>query len=286
MNEGVIATCRAFLDTLPPKEKNALLNFLSKDALDDLQRAPLMSRDLTKGIPSKEEELSNIHATWIAPLMRTLPKGEIGLFLSALSQESVKELQSLLLFTNHIPSPSALGRVFLRKTLMEMVSKEERCPPDCLPAHPLNQLLSLSMKDVLSFIDLLSMHDLAVEVRTIIGAAKLKAIYEVLTKPQYTLLQTITHAKEPVVFRHPLLKNWSGDPTILQVQLRERGLNRLAKALVDLHPDLLWHLAHHLDVQHGEKLISFCTPLDTPRISELLIKQATSLLASMQGAQL
>jgi hypothetical protein len=283
VNEAALATCRAFLDTLDPKIKDGLLHFLSHEALTELQRARPLSGDVTKGIPPLHVELTNIHGTWIAPFLRALPNREIALFLSTLSGESIEEVKSLLLFTNHIPTPSPLGRVFLRSTLMRMLSKKNRItPPVCLPAHPLNTLLAYRSEKIMNFIDLLSMHDLAVEMRAIIRATTLKAIQEALTKPQRTLLQTIIHAKEPVIFRYPLLKNWSEDTKILQARLRERGMNRLAKALTALHPDFLWHLAHHLDVKHGEQLISLSTPLDTPRASELLVKQAISLLKSLE----
>lgn len=284
MSQAALATTRCFLDASPKKE--ALMAYLSPEVKSVFQSLPMPSADLTQGVPPLEDELSKVHPTWIAPLLRTLPEGEIALFLGCLPSEHVEELKALLLFADPVPTLSELAKPFLCRTLMEMLSEVERMPSACLPAHPLNELLHFDREKLLSFIDLLSMHDLAAEVRTIIGAAKLKSIYDALTKPQCFLLQEIVHAKEPFLFKHSVLKGWSGEAEQLQALLRERGLNRLAKALAALHPDLLWHLSRHLEAQYGEKLVTLSSALGDLRTNERLVKQALSLLKMLEGGRL
>ncbi|MBS0620671.1 MAG: hypothetical protein JSS61_04345 [Verrucomicrobia bacterium] len=281
MDSTVATVWQTLLQGAPPEERNALLRVLEPKLAQDLQSSSIAFGDLLEECPPAESELSQIHYSWFAPFLRTLPENEIKLFLSTLTPEQTKGLKRSLLLTNHLPTPSMLGHLFLRRSLFTAIASEELTPIPCLPADPLNGLLKLSPEELLSLIHLLSMHDLSIEIRHIIETTKLKEIHSILTKAQRNFLKTLLHKKEPVAFKKMGLQSWKGDLEGLKAMLHQRGVNRLAKALYDHHPHLLWYVAHRLDSESGESLKNLCTPLDHPRAAALLTEQVLELIGAM-----
>jgi hypothetical protein len=134
-------------------------------------------------------------------------------------------------------------------------------------------------------IALLSMHDLAVEIRQIIDTAKLKRIYGILTQPQTIFLKTLIYRKEPVVFKKLELNKWDGHTETLASALEQRGINRLAKALYLEDRSLLWYISHRLDTDRGSSMIKLHMPLDHPRAAILLAEQVISLIQSIKNQE-
>jgi hypothetical protein len=116
----------------------------------------------------------------------------------------------MLLFSNHLPTLSPLGQAHLHQALFEAIAEEELLPMACLPADPLCDLLHLSESDLGGLIDMLSMRDLAIEIRQIIDTTKLQIIHSTLSKAQSTFLKSLIYAKEPVTFRKMALVRSGG----------------------------------------------------------------------------
>lgn len=272
----------ALMQTAPSDRRDAFFDALSPEILVELKKLPSVSADLFLGIPSIEEELSNVHYSWLAPFLRSLPENEIKLFLASLTQEQIDGLKHALLLTNTLPSLAPIGKTYLNQTLFDLIAEEGLLPAAFLPADPLNILLELTYEELTSLIDLLSMHDLSIEIRHIIETSKLKEIYGILSKAQTTFLKTLLHKKEPVSFKKMGLLNWKGDREALRSMLLQRGINRIAKALYGSHPSLLWHIAHRLDLEKGQLLNKLCTALDHPRASALLSDQLVELVNALK----
>jgi hypothetical protein len=272
----------AFLQSSPQDRRSALLRCLSPELSKELEHLPTCSHDPRKGIEPLEEFLSQIHFSWLAPFLRSLPENEIKLFLCCLTPEQIKGLKQSLLLSNTLPSPTSIGKTYLKKTLFDQIADTELIPISCLPADPLNVLLELSSEELSSMIDLLSMHDLSIEIKHVIETTKLKQIHGLLSKAQMTFLKTLLHKKEPVSFKKMGLLNWKGDPEALRSMLLQRGINRIAKALYGRDPSLLWHVAHRLDSEKGQLLINLCTALDHPRASLLLSEQVIELINALK----
>lgn len=273
----------AFLQSSPPDRQRALLHCLSPEMREEFERLPKTSTNPRNGMEPIEVELSQIHFSWFAPFLRSLSENEIKLFMSCLGQEQIKGLKQSLLLSNTIPNPSSIGKIFLRKTLFELIATPNLLPTSYLPTDPLDALLDLSYDELCSLIDLLSMHDLSIEIRQIIETAKLKEIYSLLTKAQTTFLKTLLHKKETVSFKKIGLANWREDREGLRSLLMQRGINRIAKALYPHHPSLLWHIAHRLDSERGQALIHLCTALDHPRAAALLSEQVIELVNALKN---
>lgn len=281
MDKTAAIVCRAFLQKCPPQQQNALLKYLSPTEAKELNELGPPLGDPTKGFPYSDVELFQVHYSWFAPFLRTLPESDIRLFLASLSPEQIRGLKTQLLFSNHLPDLSYVGAQFIRKALFEKISPPDLIPAVCLPQNPLNCLLNLDQQEFKSLIDLISMHDLSIEIRHIIDTVKLKQIHSMLSKPQQAYLKTLSYKKEPVAFKKIGLANWNGDTEVLSQSLFQRGMNRIAKALYGKDPSLIWYITHHLDMERGNALLKLCSPLDHPRAAALLVDQVVSLCESI-----
>ena len=286
MDKTSSAICFAFLQKAPPAQQQALWKHASKEWTEQLHHYEKWTSDPTFELPSNEEELDHVHASWLTPFLRALPEGDIKLVLGSLTEAQQRFLQETLLFSNHIPTLSSLGKRFLRETLFSYLAKqEELLPPTCLPFSPLNALLALDYEELLSLISLLAMHDLAIEVRQIIDKTKLKQIDTILSSAQVNFLKTLLHRKEPVSFKKMSLNKWDGDAETLQSILQQRGINRLAKALYPHESSLQWYVSRRLDHERGMLLSQLCTPLDHPRAAALLSDEVTTLIDAIQNEE-
>jgi|SRR5579862_436964 len=287
MDKSSAAICYAFLEKSPPEQRRALLKHFTEEEAKAFSVPHSFQGDPTSGVPLLEEELTRVHYSWFSPFLRSLPEGDIKLFLGCLTENQQKGLKQSLLFSNHIPALSELGKLFLQRQIFSTLNPpEDLLPLSCLPAAPINALLGLNYEELLSLIHLLSMHDLAVEIRQIIDTAKLKRIYGLLSQPQTNFLKTLIYRKEPVVFKKLELTKWDGRTDTLTATLEQRGMNRLAKALYIEDFSLMWYIAHRLDVDHGMTLIKLCTPLDHPRAAILLSEQVTDLIQSIKNQEM
>ncbi len=281
MDNTAAIVCHAFLKKCSPEQQSTLLKYLPIAEAKQIRELGATLGDPSKGFSFCDEELFRIHYSWFAPYLRSLLESDIRLFLSCLHPNQQKGLKTLLLFSNQLPEISLMASQFLRQTLFDRIAPPQLLPVACLPGSRLNPLLELDKQGWSSLIDLISMHDLSIEIRHIIDTAKLKQIYALLSKPQQAYLKTLTHKKEPIAFKKLGIAIWSGDAEALKHGLFQRGINRIAKALYGHHASLIWYVSHHLDIEKGNALLKLCTPLDHPRAAPLLIDQVVDLSQSI-----
>ncbi len=274
MNKNALILWHSFLKAASSLDQGALANALQPDLLEEIQASAAVPLEAVLA----KEELDPIHYSWFSPFLRTLPEREIKLFLASLAPAQVRGLKQSLLLSNALPSLSPQGKTYLKHILLTWIAKEEPSPIYCLPPDPINHLLDLTGEELLSLIDLLSMHDLSVEIRQIIDTTKLKSIYSLLTKAQTSFLKTLLHKKEPISFKKIGLQNWKGDLELLSAMLTQRGINRIAKALYPDQGSLAWHVAHRLEIGKGQLLLKLCTPLDHPKACSVLKEQVVELI--------
>ncbi len=280
MDQTVAIVCHAFLDKCSPEKKEALSSYLSLDLAKELHSLPKTLGDPSIGFLSYQEGLDQIHYSWFEPFLRGQSESELCLFLGCLEGSQVQGLKKLLLFSNSTPQLPPIAASFFKAKLFVSLKDKDLLPISCLPQSPLNSLLDLSHQELLSLIELLSMHDLAIEIRHIIDTMRLKKIYSFLNKAQQSYLKTLSHKKEPIAFKKLGLNNWNGDTEALQASLEQRGINRIAKALFSHHPSLTWHVSHHLDMNRGMRLIHLCSPLNHPQADAILTHQVSDLVHS------
>lgn len=283
MNDTATIVCSAFLKKLPPDQQQALMQYLPAEEVEKLQALSDSFGDPSRGFPRSEQTLYKIHESWIAPFLRTLPESDIRLFLPCLSPPQIKGLNQQLLFSSQLPRPSFFAAEFLRNILLEKIAPTTLIPRSCLPETPLNALLNLDAEEAIQLAELLSMHDLAVEIRQIIDTVKLKQIHQALSPKQNTYLKTLSYRKEPVTFKKMGLNHWNGDLEGFRKSLLHRGTNRIAKALFNHHPSLIWYISHQWEINHGHLLLKLCGPLDHPQAAVYLMRQVVALVEMIKN---
>ena len=283
MKASSLAVFNSFLNQCPPPKKEELLRFFGEK-----ERAILGSLPKTKGIPSKglssaQIILSQIHFSWFAPYLRTLPEKDIRLFLSALNEEQASGLKKTLLLSDGKVSLTPSAKLFLQKTLLEeIMGSKEILPPECLPNNPLNALLSLKLSELNKLTDLLGLHDLAIDMKHIIETAKLKKIQTILSPDQQNYLKILFQSREPVIFAKIGLAKWDGNDESLKQLISQRGFNRLAKAVYGQDASFLWYLTHMLEAEEAHLFQKLCAPLDNKTAVQALTFQIFELLSFMR----
>jgi hypothetical protein len=242
-----------FLDCLPSeKEKDALCHFLHEDEQEDVATTPLLPAHPSLGLSSYQTRLEPIHYTWFIPFIERLETADQYLFIATLphQQESLYRHFDL---SRPVDSLTNLARLFLAQELYHDLIKDHPLilPEACLPEDPLNALLELSREELLTVVDFLSLHDLSLEMKTMINSSHLLKIESILSHPQKNYLYELKKKIEPIAFKPIGLNHWNGDELILKKILHQRGLNRLSKALSASHHSLLWHLSHKLDIERA-----------------------------------
>ncbi len=272
-----------FLDEAAEPQRQRLLRFLSDDLLEDFHQTPKLPLHPSLGISSHQERLHLIHYTWMIPFLETLSDNDKYLFISVLNED---QKQSLL---NHfdLSKPSdpltPHAQMFLCEKLYKYLTQDYKVilPKECLPEDPLNKLLDLSREDLLHLVDLLSLHDLCLEIKSMISSLHLIKIDNLLSIHQKAYLYELKQKIEPIAFKPMGLNHWNGDELLLKKLLHQRGLNRLSKALSSSHLSLLWHLSHKLDIGRASIVKALFKELKNKKAHTILVMQVCDLIDTL-----
>jgi len=266
---------KSFLDHCSLPERTKLVKYLSPVEKQVLEKIPKTYGDPLRDTETPEELLRKIHPSWISPFLRTLSEKDIGFFLAAIGLPLSHAVGKDLLYSGKLPSLSSLGKHYLQKTLLGYLTAEveDLLPLSSLPESPLNALLDLKSELLNLSLDFLGLHDLCIEVKQIIEKTKLIKINEALTPHQQNYLKILLQSPEPVAFAKMGLANWNEDPEKLKMLIRQRGANRLAKALHGQDPSLIWYVLHKLDFERAFLVKKLMSPTDNSRAVQILIAQ-------------
>lgn len=266
---------KSFLEHCSPTERSSLVNYLAPIEKQILDKLPKTYGNPLRDTETPEQLLQQIHPSWLSPFLRTLSEKDIGFFLAALGTPLSSAVRKELLYAGEIPVVSQLGKEYLQKTLLGYLTAEveDLLPLAFLPESPLNALLDLKNELLNLSLDFLGLHDLCVEVKQIIEKTKLQKINEALTTHQLNYLKILLQSPEPVAFAKMGLANWNEDPEKLKMLIRQRGANRMAKALYGQDPSLVWHVLHKLDFERAFLVKKLMSPMDNSRAIQILIAQ-------------
>lgn len=266
---------KAFLESCSPTERSSLVEYLAPIEKQFLEKLPATLGSPLEDTERAEDTLQRIHPSWISPFLRTLSEKDIGLFLAALTPSQAQAVGKELLYAAKFPSLSEQGKAYLQKTLLGYLTAEieDLLPPSYLPDSPLNDLLNLKNETLNQSLDFLGLHDLAVETKQIIDKTKLSKIYETLTPAEMGYLKILLQSPEPIVFAKMGLSHWNEDKEKLKTLIRQRGANRLAKALYGQDPSLAWYIMHKLDFERALLVKKLSSPLENNRAVQILIGQ-------------
>jgi hypothetical protein len=266
---------KSYLEHCSPAEQSSLAAYLAPIEKQVLDKLPKTYGNPLRDTETPEEMLRQIHPSWISPFLRTLSEKDIGFFLGALGHPLSVAVGKDLLYAGALPTLSKVGKQYLQKTLLGYLTAEveDLLPLSSLPESPLNALLDLKSELLNLSLDFLGLHDLCVEVKQIIEKTKLTKINECLTPHQLNYLKILLQSPEPVAFAKMGLANWNDDPEKLKMLIRQRGANRLAKALYGQDPSLVWYVLHKLDFERALIVKKLMSPMDNSRAVQILIAQ-------------
>lgn len=266
---------KSFLERSSPAEQSSLAGYLAPIEKQILDKLPKTYGNPLSDAETPQQLLGQIHPSWISPFLRTLSEKDIGIFLAAIGTALSSAVGKDLLYAGKIPHLSEIGKEYLQKTILGYLTAEveDLLPLSSLPESPLNILLDLKIDLLNLSLDFLGLHDLCVEIKQIIEKTKLQKINEALSPHQLNYLKILLQSPEPVSFAKMGLANWNEDPEKLKMLIRQRGANRMAKALYGQDPSLVWYVLHKLDFERAFLVKKLMSPMDNSRAVQILIAQ-------------
>ncbi len=249
----------------------SLTRFLPDEEKEALERLPLIE----VASHSDADLLEKIHWSWFLPILKLYPESEQKLFLFAFPPYAEKNLAKTLTLSLGGEGTTEIGKVFLRKILLDSLLEGEGppFPRNSLPKSALNRLLYLEKKELTHLIDRLSFYDLSMALRQIVETKILKKLYSLLTDEERRFLKGLSQYKDQFGLGKFGLERWDGTEETLRTLLHRRGLVRFAAGLSGQNPDLIWYICHQLDVGRGSVLAKLCQEEPIEEVTEAIIKQ-------------
>ncbi len=240
--------------------------------------------------PVKEEILSLNHylyvvdSSWILPLLKYYSHDEQILLLSAFDNKNQQEIlaKNLSIDLENLVSLSEEIKKTLLSVLLHKVfdTKLLPLPYSYLSDDPLNSLLTLKSEGKFKkLIFFLGLYDLSFDLKKILSASIIKALDQSLSIEEKKFLREIKKNKMLVHFSDLGLIHWDMRKESLHSILLKRGINRLAKALSESSPQLIWYIHHFLDQSYSELFEQLNKSLSNLKHHRLLINE---LLITMQ----
>lgn len=272
---------RVLLNRFHQTIKENMLHCLPSEEAHQVWQQEAPSNNSALIIDGPDQLIQHIHYSWFQPVIERLPQDIQGAFISVLPEHQAAKLKRRINAPNENPS-SPLIKNFLRKTLRDRLKLNHVLPVGFLPYSPLTTLVEWNKTQLVELIDFLGIHDLAGEVRHIIDKDRLKKLSPCLTHRQKQFLRICMHQQEKLVSSRIGLDTWDGNCDKLNHILHKRGLLRLGKSLSGQHKDLVWHIAHILDVGRGNILLQYYSPAIVPGVTSTLVLQVTNLMSFLQ----
>ena len=279
---GVETVLHAFLSRESPESQEYLLQFLPPTRAERMKQLQPFPTPLDIAHFKNGDLLNTVHWSWFLPTLKSYMPEEQTLFLSTLDPVPANHLAEEIPCKMPKKSLSELGTSYLRHLLLNsLIGTHDRLiPKDFLPPSPLNRLLDLSKKELTALIDLLSMYDVAAEIKQIVETKILKNIYSCLTEMERNLLKQVSLKPESYSLPRMGLERWDGNRDALRLLLHRRGLARMGLALSGEDPALIWYVCHQLDIGRGTALFKLCVKESSPPTIEAAAKQVEELLGN------
>jgi len=252
------------------KEGAELLKFLPVHEAEQLKELFTPKSLPGPGAWNPEKILEHVHYSWIVPVIKRYASPLQSVMLSSVPWEARKGLSKLLKIHEGSSVLSKPVKRFFAKVICEAILNPDRRPPELLPESPLNALLKLNKHQLVRLIDLLGLHDLAMELRQVLDRNLLNKCFGLLSESEQQFLRYCLQQPDIMLGSLDGLDKWLNDRKKMSIHLHLKGLYRLAAALAGQSSDLLWYLVHRLDTGRGERLEHY---LSLPLVSHLSQKQ-------------
>jgi hypothetical protein len=264
---------RVFINRYNPKAGNALIKFLPEEEAQAVMSQDIRSTDLGPILKQPQKSLASLHYSWLQPALQKFPESLQPTIISALTPEQIAGLKLAAPI-----SLSEVAKVFILNQLYHQLDVGDHLPVEYLPETELTPLAKWTKAQLMEIADFLGLYDLATEVRHIVNRNYLKNIYTCLTPKQFYYLKVCLNQKEQLVSPKLGIDPTKQDCPKLKQVIHRRGLIRLGRAFCGQHPDLIWHIAHTLDMGRGTFLLKEYQPKELPKVTQILKQQVLSLV--------
>lgn len=277
----VEAVLKAILTQVEPVRRKALEELLPEHQRQTLKKLPDASGQINFDASLNFSVLEKVHWSWFLPTLKSHSENEQKLFLSSLNPHAAKNLSRALTLSLNGAHLTEIARSYLRNVLLDSLTGpgHRLLSPEFFAKSPLLRILDLSKKELTRLIDLLSIHDLATEIRQIVDTKTLKKIYSLLSLEEKDLLKKATNKKKEHFHLGKLgLDRWDGSEESLRMHLHRRALQRFGAGLSGEDPDFIWYVCHQLDIGRGTALYKACHKEMIPGVTDVVQKQIEELL--------
>jgi hypothetical protein len=269
---------RVLLNRYHPGAAQGFLKGIPQQNMQAILGLDIDSQEPAAAFISPEDKIKKIHYSWLYPSLKKMPMELQPLILKLLPQHHAARLSKLLNVAIPAVEPAGSGKNFLLNLFSQQIPDEEVLPIAYLPPTPFTPLLSFSKHDLVELIDLLGIFDLGEEIRYVVDKNTLKNLYGCLGPKKQQFLRICLHQKEKVIAPRLKLEKWHGACDQLLLQLHQRGLVRLSKALCGQNPSFMWHLTHTLDSGRGKIISKNFKTEEIPGITRALTLQVINTI--------
>lgn len=259
----------------PADKQKKLLSYLSPTGQEQYQKLPKLQTT-----PLEDLELSGllgkIHPSHFVSILSPLAHEVKVAYLSALSHHLRNELANLLSITDSFYEYTPEFREVILEKILSLLSEGQPSilPFSYFPDHPLLCLVKADGIEISTLCCFLGLFDLADEIRTLIDGKLLKKLEEALSPDELSLIGEISSKRMgKVPFGKIGLSHWNGEVHLLRGVIKERGINRLAKALCQSFSDLIWMVEHIMDAKMKMEFQRYRVEMGDRKQVDLLIEQ-------------
>jgi len=176
------------------------------------------------------------------------------------------------------------AKFFFKSLLLKSLIKKEDSllPLDYLPDSEMNILLNFTKAKLVDLIDLMSMYDLAKELKMVVMTSSLKKIHSYLSEREKIILKKANEYKDPINSKNLMLERYLDDKAMFRSALHKRGLVRLSLALSLENIDLIWYICHYLDIGRGSFIFNESKKNKNPNIASILKKQVLDIVKTFK----
>jgi hypothetical protein len=223
------------------------------------------------------QQLLQIHHSWIAEEIGRLPAPLQGVSCASLP-DAVRDKTRALLPKVTAGKPSPAIAPLLQTELWNRLRSPAYRPSWQLPESPLRKLLTLSKAQLVRYVDLLALWELAPELQKLIDKEKLQQVRGLLSAEQQGYLETALRMQAaPSAIKKPILQLIDQADRFRRA-LHEKGLARLASAFKAADSPIVWNLSRRLDTGRGRYLESAYTRLAGGAAPAKMVEQMVTLI--------
>ena len=260
------------------KQKN-LLKYLTESEIEQINSLPKVPNKFDSKMFFQDTVINGVHYSWFIPFLNICSSQEASLFLQVMKPDYKKALKKLLNLEDIKEEITPILKEFLQTILLRSLLKKEEAliPKEYLFDSKLNVLLALCKKDLIKVINLLSMYDLAKELKFVVEQKKLKKIYSYLDPQEKSFLKTIYNHNEGFASQKIMIEKYDSKKKLRNI-LHMRGLMRFSLALSGESIDLIWYVCHYLDIGRGNYIFKKCKKEKTRNISNIITSEILKII--------